>query len=121
MAKFSLKQRIKSFSYAFNGLRLLILHEHNARIHAVAAIGAIAMGWYYQIAVYEWIAIIFAIALVVAFEIVNSAIEKLADVVSPHYQPGIKKVKDLAAAAVLVAAIAAFVIGLIIFIPKIVA
>jgi len=119
MAQFSIKQRIKSFTYAFNGLKLLILHEHNARIHAVAAACAVAMGWFYGIAVSEWIAIIFAIALVIAFEIVNSAIEKLADVVSPHYLPAIKGVKDLAAAAVLVAAIAAFIIGLIIFTPKI--
>lgn len=119
MANFSLKQRIKSFTYAFNGLRLLILLEHNARIHAVATICVISMGWVYKISVNEWIAIILAIALVVAFEITNSAIEKLADVVSPNYHPAIKNVKDLAAAAVLVSAMAAFIIGLIIFIPKI--
>jgi diacylglycerol kinase len=117
--KFSIKKRLLSFTYAFNGLKILILEEHNARIHVVATIIALALGFILKISTFEWIAIIFAIGLVMAFEILNSAIENLANFVSSEKHEMIKKVKDLSAAAVLIAAITAFIIGIIIFLPKI--
>lgn len=115
---FTLRKRLKSFHYAFNGIRLLIRHEHNAWIHCLAAVCAVTAGWLTGLSAAEWIAIAFAIGLVLAAEAVNSAIEALADVVSPDYNEGIKRTKDLAAGAVLLLAMTAAVVGLIIFIPK---
>lgn len=84
----------------------------------VAAIIAIGLSFYLNISDYEWVAILSVISAVFVAEILNSAIEKLADVVSPEYHPKIKVVKDLAAAAVLVAAFLAVAVGAIVFIPK---
>lgn len=118
--KFSIIKRLKSFIFALNGLKILILEEHNARIHLVAAILVIIAGILLKISNVEWLAIIFSIGLVFALETINSAIENLADFISPDKNDQIKKVKDLSAGAVLIGAIAALVNGLIIFIPKII-
>jgi diacylglycerol kinase len=119
--KFSLKKRLISFRYAFNGLKILISEEHNTRIHFVAAICAVSLGFIMKISVYEWLAIVFSIGFVFTAEIINSAIENLADFVSPGENDLIKKAKDLSAAAVLVSAITSLVIGIIVFLPKIIA
>ena len=115
---FTLKKRLKSFKYAFNGIFLLIRYEHNAWIHTFAAICVIIAGCYFNLSQTEWIAIAFAIGMVLAGEAVNSSIEALCDLVSPEYNAAIKKSKDMAAGAVLLLAIAAAVVGLIIFLPK---
>ena len=117
--KFSIIKRLKSFTFALNGLKILILEEHNARIHLVAAILVVIAGILLKISNAEWVAVTFSIGLVFALETINSAIENLADFVSPEKNDQIKKVKDLSAGAVLIGAIAALVNGLIIFIPKI--
>jgi len=117
--KFSIIKRLKSFTFALNGLKILILEEHNARMHLVAAILVIISGILLKISNAEWVAVTFSIGLVFALETINSAIENLADFVSPEKNDQIKKVKDLSAGAVLIGAIAALVNGLIIFIPKI--
>ena len=117
---FSIKKRIQSFKYAFNGLRILINSEHNSWIHLFVTVCVLAAGFAFKITAGEWIAVIFCIGIVFALELVNTAIENMADFVSKEYHPSIKKIKDLAAAAVLVGAVAAAVIGLIIFLPKIV-
>ena len=117
--KFSIRKRLKSFSFAFNGLRILLKEEHNSWIHLLAAICVLIAGFIFDISAFEWIALVFAIGLVLALELINSSIENMADFVSPDKQAKIKKVKDLAAAAVLVGAVTALVIGLIVFIPKI--
>lgn len=116
--KFSVIDRIKSFKYAFNGLRLFFINDHNGRIHLFAALIAIGLSFYLQLSASEWIAISAVITSVIVAEIINASIEKLADVFSPEYHPKIKVVKDLAAAAVLMAALLAVVVGLIIFLPK---
>lgn len=118
-SKFSFSARLKSFSHAFNGLKILWKEEHNARIHFVFVFLVILAGLIFKITQSEWISIVFTIALVISMEIINSSIENLADFVSPSIHPHIKKIKDLAAAAVLVSAIAAVVIGLVIFVPRI--
>lgn len=115
---FTLRKRLNSFRFAFNGIRLLITREHNAWIHCFAAVCVITAGFTIGLTVAEWIAITFAIGMVLAAEAVNSSIEALADLVSPEYNEAIKRTKDLAAGAVLILAIAAAIIGLIIFIPK---
>lgn len=116
---FSWKKRARSFRYAFAGIRSLIATEHNAWIHCAAAACAIAAGIGFSVSATEWIAIVMCIGGVLAAEGFNSAIEALADRVSPGYDEAVKRTKDIAAGAVLLTAIAAAVTGLIIFVPKI--
>ena len=118
-AKFTIGKRIRSFVYAFAGLRVLFKEEPNAWIHTLAALGAIVLSFIFNINAFEWIAIIVVIGLVFALEIINSSIEKMADFVCIEKHLQIKKIKDLSAAAVLTGAIAALIVGCIIFIPKI--
>ena len=118
--KFSIKNRALSFKYAFNGIRLLFLEEHNSRIHAVAAICAIIAGIILKILIFEWIALSFAIGFVFVVETINSSIENTADLISLEKSNKIKRIKDLSAAAVLISSLTALVIGGLIFIPKIV-
>ncbi|MDZ7393914.1 MAG: diacylglycerol kinase family protein [candidate division KSB1 bacterium] len=120
-SRFSLRQRGRSFRYAFRGLAILVREEHNARIHLVAAVGVIAAGVLFRLSRWEWVAVTFAIGLVFSFELLNSALERLADVVSPERSEAIGKIKDLSAAGVLMSALTALVIGLWVFVPKIVA
>ncbi len=117
---FSVKRRIQSFKYAFNGLRILLREEMNARIHLCIAICVIAAGFVFKISTGEWICVIFCIGFVFALELINTSIENMADYVSKDYHDLIKKTKDLAAGAVLVGSIAAAIVGLIIFVPKII-
>lgn len=116
---FTLRKRLKSFKFAFNGIKLLISKEHNAWIHSFAAVCVIIAGFLFDISKTEWIAVVFAIGTVLAAEAVNSSIEAIADLVSPGYNEAIKRTKDLAAGAVLILAISAAIVGLIIFVPKI--
>ena len=108
-----------SFKYAFNGLRILLNGEHNSWIHLFVTVCVLVAGFVFKISNGEWIAVIFCIGMVFALELVNTAIENMADFVSKEYHESIKKIKDLAAGAVLVGAIVATAIGLIIFLPKI--
>lgn len=117
---FTLRKRLRSFGYAFHGIRLLITQEANAWIHCFAAVCVVVSGFFFGISMSEWIAVIFAIGMVLAAEAVNSAIEALADRVTQEYDEAIKRTKDLASGAVLILAIAAAIIGCIVFIPKII-
>lgn len=116
--KFSVTDRLKSFKYAFNGIKLFFLEGHNARIQLLAAILVVALSFYFKISTSEWIAVVFAITLVWASEMINTAIETLSDIVSPVHHPKIKLLKDVAAGAVLITAIAAVFVALLIFVPK---
>ena len=116
--KFSIKERLKSFTFAFAGLKLLLLEEHNAFLHVAATFLVVALGFYFRLNQTEWIAIIMCIGAVFSLELVNTSIETLADHITPEKHDKIKKVKDLAAGAVLVAAMMAVVVALLIFIPK---
>lgn len=118
--KFSINKRIRSFKYAFDGITVLLREEHNSRIHFFAAILAVSAGLYFGIDNTEWLALVLTIGLVVICEVFNSAIENIADFISPNKHEMIKKIKDLGAAAVLLSAILAVIVGLIIFLPKIV-
>jgi len=115
---FSILKRLHSFSFAYNGFRILFKEEHNARIHLIASILAILFSFYFELNNLEWVGILLSIGMVFSAEIFNSAIENLCDFVSPHWHDKIKKVKDLSAAAVLLSAIISASIGLIIFLPK---
>lgn len=116
--KFSIKKRIKSFSYAWDGIKTLFAEEHNARIHLAVTLVVITLGLAFEISSSEWIVICLIVGLVFACEILNSAIENICDLVSPNYNEYVKKAKDLGAAATLVSAIVAIIIGLFIFAPK---
>lgn len=118
--KFSLRDRAKSFRYAFQGMAELIRHEHNARIHIAAALAALTLSAILRISPLEWVAIILCIALVLAAEAANTAIEALADKTTPYPHPLIKKAKDTAAAAVLILALASVIVAAIIFIPRLI-
>lgn len=117
--RFSLRARARSFRYAFQGISTLIRSEHNARIHLVATILVIAAGFIFSITPMQWVAVVLCISAVFSLEAVNSAVEALADLVSPDYHPLVKKAKDVASAAVLIAAMASVVVAAIIFIPYI--
>ena len=119
--KFSIKKRIKSFAYAFAGLKVLFREEHNSWIHAVAAVLAIAMGFLFRISPMEWIAVVIVIGMVFSAEIINSSLERTADFVKAERDDRKRDIKDLGAAAVLVCAMVALITGLIIFVPKIIA
>lgn len=117
--RFSWRARFKSFVYAFEGLIWFFRREHNARIHGFATVFVLLISFFFKITGLDLIAILFAIALVLIAEMFNTAIEKIMDHLSPAQHPAVKAIKDIAAAAVLIAAIVAAIVGLMIFIPKV--
>ena len=110
-SSFSVQSRLKSFSFALAGFRHLVRVEHNARVHLVATLAAIAVSAALQISLADWRWIVLAIALVWIAESVNTAIEALCDLVSPGFNDAIRIAKDVSAGGVLVASIAALLIG----------
>lgn len=119
-SSFSWRKRAKAFQYAWQGFKALLRYEHNARIHLVAAVVAIAAGFFFGIAPWEWCAIIMCIALVISGEALNSAVEALADKITTEHDALIGRAKDLGATAVTLLALASVAVGLIIFIPKVI-
>jgi diacylglycerol kinase (ATP) len=114
---FRLSERAASFRHAFRGIGTVIRTQHNAWIHLVATVIAIALGFYVTLSAMEWCVIVVAIALVWVTEAVNTAIEFLADEVTRERREGIGHAKDVGAGAVLLAAIAALVLGALVFVP----
>ncbi|GAB4253324.1 MAG: diacylglycerol kinase [Saprospiraceae bacterium] len=114
-----LNDRLKSFLYAWNGILAMFRAEPNAKIHLLAAIVAIGAGFWFDIERSEWCAVVLAIFCVFAAEAFNTSIEELTNLVSPEPHPLAGKAKDLAAAGVLFTAIGAFIVGFIIFLPRI--
>ncbi len=110
--------RWASFGHAWRGLQTLLATQANARIHAVATLLVVAAGLWCGLPPIEWCALVAAIALVWLAEGLNTALELLSDRVSPEDDPLIGKAKDVAAGAVLVAAIGAALIGALIFLPR---
>jgi diacylglycerol kinase (ATP) len=117
--KFSVTHQIKSFRHAIAGIRELIVSEHNARIHLTATITVIVISLMLKVSRHEGLMITVAAGFVWMAEIFNTCIEKTMDFISSEKRDEIKSIKDLAAGAVLIASVTAFIIGLIIFIPKI--
>jgi len=108
--------RARSFVYAFRGLARLF-REPNARVHALATLLVLALGFYLQLAPLEWGALVFAIVLVLAAEAFNTAIESLADAAVPEQHALVRDAKDLAAAGVLLAALGAVAIAVLVLGP----
>lgn len=116
-----MKKRLRSFVYAFEGMKDLISCTPNARIHLFMALSAVLLGIFLHISLLEWAIVFFCIGTVFGMESMNSAVEKLSDFVCQEKHPHIKKVKDIAAAGVLFVAIASLAAGCVVFIPKILA
>lgn len=111
---------VQSFGYAFSGIKKVFISERNFRFHSLAAILVVSLGFVLNITHTEWLFVILAIGLVITAEALNTAIEKLVDLVSPEKNTKAGWVKDVAAGAVLLASICAFVIGLLVFVPYLV-
>jgi diacylglycerol kinase (ATP) len=116
--RFSWKARFTSFVYAWAGIISFFRTEHNARIHLGATILVAILSFWLKINKTETVAVIFSIAFVWVTEMLNTAIEKAMDFISKERHPQIKHIKDMAAGAVLVAAVVSVVIGGIVFLPK---
>ena len=117
--RFSIVARAKSFTHAFRGIGVLIKSTHNFWIHIFCAVIVIILGFLFRISHIEWILIIFSIGFVMVTEALNTAFEIDIDLTSPNYHPYARDIKDVAAGAVLISAIISFIIGLLIFLPKI--
>ena len=113
------KKLINSFKYALNGIRQCINNEQNMFIHFTVATIVVIGAVIFQISVIEWMLCLVMIALVFAAELINTSIESLCDLVSKEENKYVKTAKDTAAGAVLVFSFAAFLIGLMVFLPKI--
>ncbi|AWO01768.1 diacylglycerol kinase [Chitinophaga alhagiae] len=114
----TVRNRLRSFRFAFNGILAFLRSEPNGRIHLAATAAVIALACWLRCTLTEWVLLTLVMALVWITEMLNTAIEKVMDHLSPERHPAVKWIKDVAAGAVLVAAIAAVVTGLLIFIPK---
>ena len=112
--------RLRSFRYAFAGLRLLLREEHNARIHATITVLVVVAGIVLRVSPVEWGVLVICIGMVLSAEAFNSAIERIADYLTTERDERIRDIKDLAAGAVLLCAITAAIVGLIVFVPHIV-
>lgn len=113
--EFSLVKRAKSFTHAGRGLYVFIKSTHNAWIHLVVLALAITLGFYLHITVVEWMMLVLVSGFVLATEAFNTAIEIDIDLTSPEYHPYARDTKDVAAGAVLIAAITAGIVGIFIF------
>jgi diacylglycerol kinase len=112
-----LHDRLLSLKYAFQGLLQVFSNEVNFRIHMAVAILVVGLGALSGINKTEWLVIIFCIGWVAALEIMNTAVERLVDLVSPQYSDKAKQIKNMTAAGVLVAAIVAALAGVMVFLP----
>lgn len=115
---FSWKTRLKSFVYAWEGIVSFFKCEHNAQIHLAITFLVLVLSVTLGVNKWEAIAVVFSIAFVWVTEMINTVIEKTIDFISVERHPQIKLIKDIAAGAVLIASLAAVIVGLFIFIPK---
>ena len=115
-----IKNRLKSFGYAFKGFSFLIRNEANFQVQIAIAILAIILGFVFDISLIEWFAQLMAIAMVLVSESFNTSIEKMADFVHKDDHPEIGKIKDISAAACLIISVFALVIGVLVYLPKII-
>lgn len=114
-----MKKFLLSFTFALKGLGYAFRTQLNFKVHIFASLVAISLGFLLKINTHEWLWILLAIGLVLITELLNTALEVLVDLVSPGYHPKAGAVKDVSAAAVLLMAFLAVLIGLIVFVPKI--
>ena len=109
------KRAANKFLNAFRGLMVMIKEEKSLWVHFFVTVVVIVMGVLSNLPLSSWIAIVFSISLVISFEIMNTAIEYLVDIVSFEYNVKAKKIKDVAAMATLVVTISAMIVGILVF------
>jgi diacylglycerol kinase (ATP) len=119
--QFSVKSRYRSIKYAIAGLLTFFRTQHNSWIHLTATAAVVILGFVFNVTLKEWALLVTAIGMVLVAECLNTAIEFLVDFISPGYEEKAGKVKDLAAAAVLIASIIAAILGLLVFTPYVLA
>jgi diacylglycerol kinase (ATP) len=112
-----MRDRLNSFRHAFRGIGTLVVTQPNARIHLAALVCVLGMGILTGLTVGEWALIALAAAMVLATEAMNSALEFLADHTAPEWHEAVRRAKDLAAAAVLLASMGALSVGLLVLLP----
>ena len=110
---------LKSFKYAFNGIFYAISSEVNMKFHMIAVSAVVIGGFYFEVNSTEWMLLVAMIGLVLMAELINTSIERMSDNISKAQDEDIRRIKDMAAGAVLIISLSAAVIGLIVFIPKI--
>lgn len=111
---------LQSFMFAIEGIRTAIRDERNMRIHLAFSVLVIGCALIFSLSAWEWVVVIMAIGGMLALELVNTAIERIVDLVTEEYHPLAKQAKDLAAGAVFIYAIVSVVIGIMIFLPHII-
>ena len=109
-----------SFDFAYNGLKTALKNEPNFKVHSIVAFIVLFAALLFQFSPIEWALLIFTIGLVLILELINTAIEAVVDLVSPDLKDHAKIAKDVSAGAVLISAIISLLIGLILFLPKII-
>lgn len=112
-------KRAQSFTHAFRGLRLFFMTTPNVWVHVLAAALVVLAGFYFEVSLFEWLALVLVIGFVFVAEAFNTAIEIDINLTSPEYHPYARDTKDVAAGAVLLAAFVALIVGLIVFLPRI--
>ena len=118
---YDFKKQMRSFKFAWKGIMTCAGHEQNITFHLIVAILVVVAGFVFNITKAEWTAVVICIGMVVTAELFNSSIERLVDMVSPQWQKIAGEVKDIAAGAVLVTAAAAAIVGIIVFLPYLLA
>lgn len=113
------RRLIKSFTFALEGIRDTFKQERNMKFHSVIAIFVIIMGFLLHVSNLEWIFILFAIGGMLSLELLNTAVERVVDLVTKDNHPLAKQAKDAAAGAVFIYAVLSVIVGCIIFLPKI--
>ena len=114
-----IKRLVKSFHYAFKGLVKTFHEEQNLKVQFTVGLVVLLLALFYQVSHLEWCLLIFAIGLVILTEVINSAVERVTDVLKPRINGYVKEIKDIMAAGVMLASIVAVLIGIIIFWPYI--
>ena len=113
------RRLFKSFQYAMRGLIKTFREEQNIRVQILAGVVVLFFAWFFIITKIEWILLIILIGLVLLMEILNSAVERVTDMLKPRINTYVKEIKDIMAAAVMLSSLIAVIIGMIIFIPYI--
>jgi len=116
--KLSFKKWLESLNYAFEGIKYA-LGQQNFFLIVVIAIIVILLSFYFEISEIEWLIVILAMGLVISLEALNTIWEKTLDILEPQFSERVKNIKDLVAGAVVIACLTSLVIGIIIFLPKI--
>lgn len=111
----------KSFKFAFDGLKTAVIKGRNFRIQLSVGLLALVLGFVLKLSMEEWLDLVIVITLVLILELVNTSIEEIVNLVSPEIRERARVAKDVSAATVLVASIASVIIGVLLFLPKILA